>query len=72
MANPKRQCFCCRFYDHNSRCRRNPPFPVQTHRNDGYGNPVYEIEDYWPYVNKTDWCGEHKYDKRKLAAELLS
>lgn len=43
-------CPWCRVYDHDVRhCHFNAPHP-----GDGADDTAF-----WPYVDSTDWCGEH-------------
>lgn len=41
-------------------CRRFPPTVIQQIERDVVGNPSYEIGQYHPRQNETDWCGEYK------------
>lgn len=57
----KQTCETCRFAHepdpHNLMCRRYPPTPMYQVSFDGSG--ASHGDTLWPWVMKTDWCGEH-------------
>jgi hypothetical protein len=67
-----RKCFSCKF-ENAGECFRFPPLPIETTQRNSYGNEYPEIQYHHPSISRaTDWCGEHKFDKKKFAAYVLT
>lgn len=76
----ERKCSTCRFWDKDDNleyaiCCRYPPTPVACSFNiqDTSNDCVYpmsgRIEGFWPTTKCTNWCGEHKFDHKKLTKQ---
>jgi hypothetical protein len=57
-------CGNCKFLMETSEsagyCRRYPQQVVLVNTKDGYGEIHQNTEFHWPFMDKKEWCGEHK------------
>lgn len=71
-ANPMDgECWACRYFDGESKCRRFPPRRFVVDR-DEFGG--LETDCDFPWVDEDSWCGEfemHPEEKRRRLDEAL-